>query len=178
MRIRLLLLAALLAVLAACGSSGDPAQGGTATPGGPAATSDTATDAPTDAPAGNGNVDCAKVQAAITELIVPIQLMAQIRDPDAVSTFKEGLAGTKLEPDRILAALHDLHELDGVSSVLGNPKDAVDAYEDAATALKTLFDKASPTQADVDAYNDHIGELSTFLMHQAAISGAVDEADC
>jgi hypothetical protein len=171
------ILAALAITAAACGSSGAPATKAPGTPAQPAATS-ASTEAPTEAQRGNGDVDCAKVTAALATLIVPLQLMAQVQDPSMVGTLKAGTSGPKVDPDQVLAALHDLHELDGVSSPLGSPKEAIDAYEDAAGALKTLLAKDSPTQADVDAYNAHIGDLSAFLMHQSAISGAMGEAHC
>ena len=175
MRTRLLFPAILVVALAGCGSAAAPTQGGVATT---APTKAAPTTASTQAPAGNGSVDCTKVKAALADLIVPIQLMAQLQDPSTVADLKAGTIGPKLDPDKLLADLHDLHELDGVSSPLGDPKAAIEAYESAVGALKTLFAKSPPTQADIDAYKKQVGDMSAFLMHQAAISGAMDQAHC
>jgi glucose/arabinose dehydrogenase len=180
MRTKLLLPAVLAVALAGCGASGAatqaPAQSGVATSAPTHAPA--ATDASTQAPAANGSVDCTKVKAALADLIVPIQLMAQIHDPSAVDSFEKGTIGPKLDPDKILADLADLHALDSVSTPLGDPKAAISAYEDTANALKTLFATSPATQAAVDTYNQHVGEMTTFLMHQSAISAAMDEAHC
>ncbi len=176
MRTRLLAPAILALALAGCGSAAAPTQGGVATTAPTQAPA--ATDAPTQVPAANGSVDCAKVKAALADLIVPLQLMAQIHDPATADSFKAGSIGPKLDPDKILADLHDLHALDGVSSPLGDPKSAIDAYEGAGQALKTLFATSPTTQAAVDTYNQQVGDLTAFLMHQSAISGAMDQAHC
>ena len=175
MRIRRLTPVLVVVLLAACSGGG-----GAASTAKPSAAGQAPTTKPADtaAPAANGSVDCTAVKAALADLIVPIQLMAQVKDPPAVEAMKAGTIGPKLDPDKILADLHALHALDGVASPLGDPKAAIASYEDAANALKTLFAASPVTQDAIDAYNKHVGELTAFLMHQAAISGAMDGAHC
>ena len=82
------------------------------------------------------------------------------------------------DPDTFLAAMQQLHALDGQASVLGDPKAAIEAYEDAAQAAKTLFATDPVTQDAIDAYSEHVGPVAQFLGHQAAIAGAMDAAGC
>ncbi len=174
MRTRLLTPTLFIVLLAACSSGGGAASTATA-----AAPGQTAAGQPADsaAPAGNGSVDCTKVKAALANIIVPVQLLAQIHDPASVEALKSKTIGN-VDPDAFLAALADLHALDGQTSVMGDPKAAIDAYEAAGQAAKTLFAKSAVTQADVDAYNQTVGSLTDFLGHQTALAGAMDAAHC
>jgi hypothetical protein len=174
MRTRLLTPILFIVVLAACSSGGGAASTATA-----AAPGQTAAGQPADsaAPAGNGSVDCTKVKAALADIIVSVQLLAQIHDPAGVDAVKSKTIGD-FDPDTFLAALKDLHALDGQTSPLGDPKAAVDAYEAAGQAAKALFAKSPATQADIDTYNQSVGSLTEFLGHQTAIAGAMDAAHC
>jgi hypothetical protein len=175
MRTRLLLSTLLGAVLLAACSGG-----GTASTAKPAATNAQASSgqpAATPAPAGGGSVDCAAVKVAMAKIIVSVQLLAQMRDADGIEAIKSKTIGN-FDPDEFLAALHDLHALDGQTSVMGDPKAAIDAYEDAGQAAKTLFATKPVTQAAIDAYTAHVGTIGDFLGHQAAIAGAMDSAGC
>ena len=89
-----------------------------------------ATPADTAAPAGGGSVDCTAVKAALAKIIVSVQLLAQMRDPASVEGVQSKTIGN-FDPDEFLAALHELHALDGQTSVMGDPKAAINAYEDA-----------------------------------------------
>ena len=172
MRTRLLTPLLLTVLLAAC-------SGGAASTAKPAAPGQTAAGQPADtaAPAGNGSVDCTKVKAAVAKIVVSVQLLAQMRDPDGVAAVKSKTIGD-FDPDEFLAALKDLHALDGQTSVLGDPKAAIDAYEQAGQAAKTLFATDPVTQAAVDEYNKSVGTITDFLGHQGAIAGAMDAAGC
>ena len=174
MRTRLLLTTLLAAVLlAAC--SGRRRIAATARPAAPAKTA--AAPADSAAPAGGGSVDCTAVKAAMAKIIVSVQLLAQMRDPAGVDAVKSKTMGD-FDPDEFLAALHDLHALDGQTSVMGDPKAAIDAYEEAGQAAKTLFATKPVTQAAIDTYNTHVGTIAGFLGHQGAIAGAMDSARC
>ena len=174
MRTRLLLTTLLGAVLlAACTGGGGSAS--TTKPAGPAQTA--AAPADSAAPAGGGSVDCTAVKAALAKIIVSVQLLAQMRDPAGVDAVKSKTIGD-FDPDEFLAALHELHALDGQTSVMGDPKAAIDAYEEAGQAAKTLFATKPVTQAAIDAYNTHVGTIAEFLGHQGAIAGAMDSAHC
>jgi len=176
MRTRLLITTLLGAVLLAACSAG----GGSASTAKPAATNAQAsTGQPADsaAPAGGGSVDCTAVKAAMAKIIVSVQLLAQMRDPAGVDAVKSKTIGD-FDPDEFLAALHDLHALDGQTSVMGDPKAAIDAYEEAGQAAKTLFATTPVTQAAIDDYNTHVGTIAEFLGHQGAIAGAMDSAHC
>lgn len=82
-----------------------------------------------------------------------------------------------LDLDTFLAAMHDLHALDGYSSPLGDPKTAIAVYEKAGQAARVLFASNPITQAAIDTYNENVGTIGKFLAHQAAIAGAMDAAD-
>jgi hypothetical protein len=170
MKTRLALSALLLtAVLAACGASATGAPP-TANPTAGAATSAAS------APAGNGTLDCAKIKTAAVQLL-DIQFLAQLKTPDTIAAIKAKQIGD-LDLDVFLSAMHDMHALDSYSGALGDPKAAIDVYEKAGNAAKTLFAVASPTQADIDAYNTNVGTVTDFLGHQIAIAGAMDAAGC
>lgn len=173
MRTRLVLPVLLIAVLAACGSGG----GGSTTTNPPANASPTAVGQPTQASGGNSTLDCAKIKAAGADMIVAVQLLAQLTTPDNVELVKSKTIGN-LDLDAFLADMHELHALDAYPSVLGDPKAAIDAYEKAATAAKVLFATEPVTQAAIDTYNQNVGTLTDFLGHQAAISAAMDAAHC
>ena len=168
MRTRLVLPALAIAVLAACGG-GAP----TATPpNGQPGSTQPATAAP---PA--GEVDCAALTAAAQQLFA-VQLLAQMTTPETVQAIRDHQVGN-LDLDAFLAAMTELHALDGYTSVLGAPKPAIEAYEKAARAARELFATEPVTQAAIDAFNDeNVGTIGEFLGHQAAISAAMDEAGC
>ena len=125
---------ALVVVLVAACGSGSASSPAPSAIGGPAATGQPAV---TDEPAGNGKVDCAKVKAAATQLLM-IQFLAQLRTPDSVEQIRTKQFGN-LDVDVFLAALHDLHALDSYPSPLGDPKAAIDFYESAGRAAQALL---------------------------------------
>jgi hypothetical protein len=166
MQTRLVIPALLITALLAGCSSGSP---GATSNGSPSATATTA-------PAGNGQVDCAKLNSAAGPLLM-LQLLAQLTTPDNIASIKAKQVGN-LDLDVFLAAMHDLHALDSYSSPLGDPKAAIDIYEKAGTAAKMLFATDPMTQAAIDTYNQNVGTVTEFLGHQVAIAGALDAAGC
>ena len=172
MRTRLVTPFLLAVLLAACGGSTGAAS--TARP--PDASQAPAAQSAAAAPAGNGKVDCTAVKDAAAQLLM-VQLLAQLRDPDAVEAIRTKQIGN-LDIDAFLAAMHTLHALDGYSSVLGDPKAAIDVYETAGKAARTLFATEPVTQAAIETYNQNVGTLTEFLGHQGAIAGAMDAAGC
>ncbi len=173
MRTRLVLVALIVALLAGCGGGGtasnaNPSTAGSQTSTGPASA--------TAAPAGNGKVDCAAITTAAQQLLM-VQFLAQLRTPDSVEPIKAKQIGN-LDLDAFLAGMHDLHALDSYSSLLGDPKAAIDFYEKAGQAAQTLFATDPVTQAAIDAYLENVGTVADFLGHQIAISGAIDAAGC
>ncbi len=130
-----------------------------------------------DSDSAGGDVDCAAVTKAAQDLL-QVQLMAQIRDPESIATFKSGTIGN-LDTAKFLASMKVLHQLDGHKLTgFDDPKDAIDTYEAAAKQVQELLDADPPSQADIDAYNQSIGTVGEFLGHQAAISGALEDAGC
>lgn len=170
MRIRLVIPALVVALLAACSSGSS----GTASNANPSATD--SQQSGTTAPAGNGKVDCTTIKTAAQQLLM-VQLLAQFRTPDTVEQIKTKQIGS-LDLDTFLAGMHDLHALDTYSSPLGDPKAAIDFYEVAGKAAQTLFAADPITQAAIDTYNQNVGTVAEFLSHQIAISGAIDAAGC
>lgn len=175
MRIRLVAPILLVVLLAACGS-GSGGTASTATPPAGGGQASAGPQAATSAPAGNGKVDCTRIKTAAEQLLM-IQVLAQLKTPDAVAQVKSKEIGN-LDLDAFLAAMHDLHALDSYSSPLGDPKAAIDFYETAGKAAQTLFATDPVTQAALDAYNKNVGTIPDFLSHQVAISGAMDAAGC
>ncbi len=109
--------------------------------------------------------------------LINVQFLAQLTTADTIAAVKAKQMGN-LDLDKFLAAMHTLHALDSYSSLLGDPKAAIDFYETAGKAAQTLFAASPVTQADIDAYNQNVGTVGAFLGHQIAISGAMDAAGC
>ena len=175
MRSRLLALTLVALVAAACGGSG-----GSSTTNPTAAASSTASQAAasTGTGGGTGKVDCSSLKEAGAQMILGSQILAQLRTPDTIQAIKDKTIGSTFDPDAFIAAMQQLHALDGVKSPLGDPKAAIDAYIAAAQAAKDLLAKSSVTQADIDAYLKSVGSISDFLAKQMAISGAMSTAGC
>ena len=133
---------------------------------------------PSSEPAGNGNgsVDCATIKTAAQQLLA-IQFLAQLTTPETIEAIKSKQIGN-LDLDAFLAGMHDLHALDSHSSPLGDPKAAIDFYEEAGKAAQTLFGTEPVTQAAIDTYSQKVGTVDAFLSHQIAISGAMSAAGC
>ena len=179
MRTRLLVpVIALAVVLSGCGSSGSNAKSSetTAAPGGSGTTAAPGTDG-SGKGSGSGSVDCAAIKKAGGEMTVWVQLLAQLDSPDSVTPIKNKEIGN-LDLDKFQADMTTLHQLDGYSSPLGDPKEAIDVYEKAAKAAKVLFATDPIDQAAIDTYMKNVGTVGTFLGHQTAIAGAMDAADC
>jgi hypothetical protein len=174
MQIKLVVPTLLVVLVAACGGSGGTGASPNATT--PAVQPSAAQAASAAPPAGNGKVDCAAINTAAQELL-SVQLLAQMRTPDAVASIKSKAIGN-LDVDKFLAAMHTLHALDGQTSPLGDPKAAIDFYEQAGQAAKTLLATDSPTQAAIDTYLKSVGTVGDFIGHQMAISGAIGAAGC
>ena len=188
MRRLLLPLLAAVALVSCGGSDGDDSSDSTSASDASSAettSDDDASDATTadesaaDETSGNspGDVDCDEIDAAVAEVGVPLQLMAQVRDPENLQSIKDGVMGP-FDVDAFLAAIAQLRVLEAYDSPLGDPGESLDAYEDAGVALKALFAKEAATQADIDEYNTHVGEVGAFLGHQMAIAGALDQVGC
>jgi hypothetical protein len=183
MRIKLAIPVLLVAVLAACGggtaSSVNPSAGGTASSVSPSAGGSQASISQppqTSAPSGKGKVDCTAINAATKQLLM-VQLLAQLRTPDAVGPIKAGQMGN-LDLDAFLASMHELHALDAYASPLGDPKVAIDRYEKAAAAAKVLFATDPITQPAIDTYLQTVGTIAEFIGNKTAIVGAVSAAGC
>ena len=174
MRSRLLALALVALVAAACGGGGGSS---TTTPTAAASVAASQAAASTGT-GGTGKVDCSSLKEAGAQLILGSQILAQLRTPDTVQAVKDKTIGSTFDPDAFIAAMQQLHVLDGVKSPLGDPKAAIDAYIAAAQAAKDLLAKSSVTQADIDAYLKNVGSISDFLGKQMAISGAMSAAGC
>jgi hypothetical protein len=173
MRVRLIIPALLVALLAACGSGGTASTANPSATGGRAATGQPSRTA---APAANGKVDCTTITAAAQQLLM-LQLLAQLRTPDGIEPIRTKQIGN-LDLDAFLAGMHDLHALDPYSSPLGDSKAAIDFYEQAGKAAQVLFATDPITQAAIDTYTRKVGTVSEFLGHQVAIAGAIDAAGC
>lgn len=181
MRTRLVAAALILGLtvtLVSCGggssdSSSSDGDGDAATTA--PASSDSGSDDGSDSSSG-GDVDCAAIDDA-TQQLISVQLLAQLKDVATVEQIESNSVGS-LDIDEFLAGMETLHQLDGYSNPLGDPKEAITLYEEAAAQAKELFDADPPTQEAIDAYQESIGGPAEFLSHQTAIAGARDEAGC
>jgi hypothetical protein len=167
MRIKFVVPAVLVALLAACSATGSASEAGTASTGQQPGAS---------TPAGNGTVDCAAITTAAQELIM-VQFLAQLKTADTIEAVKTHQIGN-LDLDKFLAAMNTLHALDSHPGVLGDPKPAIDFYEKAAKAAQVLFATDPMTQAAIDTYNENVGTITEFLGHESAISAAMGEVGC
>lgn len=129
-------------------------------------------------PPQGGSLDCTAINRASGELVVGVQLLAQIRDPESVERLKGGTAGPRLDLDQLAADLATLDPLAAYPSPLGDPGQAIAAYKSAVAEAKELFAADPATQDAIDAYHSHLGSISDFLGHQVPIGGAVDKAGC
>ena len=166
MRIKLVFSILMLVLVAGCGGAGATP---TTKPNPQATSGGSSTQT-------KGEVDCAAIKKAGEQLLA-IQLLAQLKTPETVASIKDKEIGN-LDLDAFLAAMKVLHALDGYSSMLGDPKEAIDFYEKAGKAALVLFATEPMTQAAIDTYNQNVGTVSDFLGHQAAIAGAIDAAGC
>lgn len=177
----LTVLFSLVVLVASCGGgssdSSSGSDGGSGSSGGGAST--TAADSggsSGSSGSSGGKVDCDAMNQAAQSLI-SVQLLAQLDTPENVAGVGNNTMGN-LDIDQFLADMATLHALDSYSGPLGDPKPAIDAYEDAGTQAKALFEADPPTQEAIDAYMASIGSTGDFLGHQMAISGALEEAGC
>jgi len=178
------LLVGFALVLAACGGGSSDAGSSDGASGSGAKSTTTPTsydsgsgsDSGSDSGSKGGKVDCAEIKTAAQQLL-SIQLLAQLNSPENVAAVKDGTIGN-YDSAAFLDGMKTLHQLDGYSSPLGDPKAAIDAYEAAAQQAQTLLDADPPTQDALDAYMASIGTTAEFLGHQTAISGAMDAAGC
>ncbi len=179
MRPRLLSLALVALVAAACGGAASTPSPTAAAVAPSAANPSVAASeaAASGGGGGTGSVDCTALQPAGAQLIIGAQILAQLRTPDAVASIKSGTTLT-FDPDAFVAAMQSLHVLDGHATPLGDPKPAIDAYVAAGQAAKDLLAKDSVTQADIDAYLTKVGTVGDFLGKQLAITGALSAAGC
>ena len=172
MRTRLVLPVLLVVLLAACGGSGATPNPASSTGSQPS----TGQPSKTTPPPANGKADCATIKTAASQLLM-VQFLAQLSTPDTIAQVKAKQMGN-LDLDTFLTAMHQLHALDSYSSVLGDPKAAIDFYEKAGAAAKVLFATDPMTQSAIDTYMLNVGTVGDFIGHQAAISGAMGSAGC
>jgi len=169
------LLVGLVLALSACGGgqSGDGASAGEGTS--TTAVREARTTTTTIDPGGPGGI-CTRLDEA-AEQLDQVPLFLQLTTPDNVNAIKAKLIGD-LDLDVFFRAMVVLHQLDGSTSPMGDPRDAIDAYERAAVEAKPLFASENPSQASINAYQDEIGDPGTFLAHQTPIAAALTEAGC
>jgi hypothetical protein len=169
MRIRLCVGLVLLALLAACGGDDDDDGDGGAASGSEDTVSVSEPDEADEAASG-GDVDCDAIESS-RDLLVGVQVLAQIRSQDQVDLIKEGTLA--FDPDAFIAAMEEFRALGGVD-------DAVDVYVDAAGEAKVILANDGPVpQEDFDALEAITGpidEVGSFLAHQATIGAAFSEA--
>ena len=176
MRSQIHSLALTAVVVAACGGGGASTTPGPTSAANPTPPASQAA-ASTSSGGGTGSVDCSAFSDAGAQLVIGVQVLAQMRTPDAVAAVKNKTFAN-FDPDAFIAAMQTLHALDGSASPLGDPKAPIDAYIQAGQAAKELLAKSSVTQADVDAYLTTVGTIADFLGKQMAISGAMSAAGC
>jgi len=178
------LLAISTLALAACGGSGDDsAKQPTTTKAGPtsstattvttATTSTTATTATTLLDDGKDAPGCDTLQGRSTTLLRGLQVMVGLTTPEAVTAAKDPAAG--LDLDGLSQFLDETEKLIADHPESGDAAASVEFYRSIISATQDLLDKDPVTQADVDAYQQKVGDADGFLRHQAPIFRIVSE---
>ena len=186
MKIVVLLAVSTLA-LAACGGSGDDsAKQPTTTKAGPTSstattvttattstTASTATTATTLLDDGKNAPGCDTLQGRSTTLLRGLQVMVGLTTPEAVTAAKDPAAG--LDLDGLSQFLDETEKLIADHPESGDATASVRFYRSIISATQDLLDKDPVTQADVDAYQQKVGDADGFLRHQAPIFRIVSE---
>ncbi|MGN6695439.1 MAG: hypothetical protein ACTHN0_14780 [Aquihabitans sp.] len=170
----------LVLALASCGggsSDGSSTSASSSPTAAPTASSTSTTEAESESGGGSSSEErCTKLNDAAAQLeLVPLFL--QLNTPDNVIAVRGKLLGD-LDLDEFFRAMVTLHQLDGSTSPLGDPSAAIDVYERAAVNARPLFETPRPDQADINTYQDSLGDPGAFLSYQTPIAAAISEAGC
>jgi hypothetical protein len=171
----------LVVVALAIGSVGC-SKGSGADNGQPVASSSSGGGAADGGGSGAGAIDCAKVKPALANLVLAIQILAQMRTPEQYDLVKKGTV--TFDPKQTAADLEAIRPLEGVNlpTALGGPgavKKSIDLYvqaNDLATQNLAVDDPF--TQAKGKELADLTKDTATFLRGQTAIAAALGEAKC
>ena len=157
---RALVCSLLALVLAGCG--GTATVGGTVSP----APSTPGASSPGDSSPGSsagGSGDCsALTKQDLATFIVGSQVLAQVRDKDTLSAASSGVMGS-YTPDTFGTLLAKL------SFLTGDAAEGLAKITAANDAVKKLA-SGSPTQADLDAYQQQTGGVAGVLKAQLAVN--------
>lgn len=160
---RVLVCTALALVLAGCGGTGSIVREGSSSPGGSTGTSATPADSGTSTPSPDGGAGCGTLtKQDLATFIVGTQLLAQVRDKATLEGITSGTIGS-YSPDQLAAILAKM------SFLTGDAADGLAAITSANDAVKGLA-AGSPSQADLDAYQQKIGGVAGLLKAQLAVN--------
>ena len=164
------LLVGFTLLLSACGGGGSDALSGEDAETTAAPASGAVEDGP------RSGFDCAKLRKASQQL-ASVQLLAQLDNPQTIGQLKAN-PDLPLDLDAFLEAMETLHQLDGVETSIGDPKESIDFYKTTADLAQVLFAADPPTQGAIDEYQATLGERSDFLSRQAVIAAGLDAVGC
>lgn len=131
--------------------------------------------------AATSDVDCAGLEPRVSELLVAMQFVAQLKTPEDFKQLADKGTATpaemKLDLDASLATLSELHGLDGYDAPpFGSPKADIDAIQSGFEGAKRLAAQGTPNQAEIDEFQTSaIGPVTKWVQHQASISAALSE---
>ncbi len=166
---RVLVCTALALVLAGCGGTGSIVREGSSSPGGSTGTSATPADSGTSTPSPDGGAGCGPLpKQDLATVIVGMQLLAQVRDKDTLDSITGGTLG-KYSPEELGAVLAKM------SFLTGDAADGLAQIVAANEAVKILA-AGSPSQADLDAYQQQIGGVAGILKSQLAVNLGIAQA--
>lgn len=166
---RVLVCTALALVLAGCGGTGSIVKEGSSASGGSSGTSATPADSGTSTSSPDGGAGCGTLtKQDLATFIVGTQLLAQVRDTDTLDSITGGTIG-KYSPEELGAVLAKM------SFLTGDAADGLAKIVAANDAVKALA-AGSPSQADLDAYQQQIGGVAGILKAQLAVNLGIAQA--
>ncbi len=171
-------------LLPSCGGSSSPATTvAAATPifTAPTTAPTTAADAANEPGSGsssNGKIDCSiKGSPRFVDLIVGLQLIAQLNSQATVDSVKTQTIG-RYDPKQLASLLEALKPLGGSDyPPFGDPADSIDLYLRANEKAAELLAIDGPIpQAKFDELSAIVGNRAKFLLGKASIGEALDKA--
>ena len=126
----------------------------------------------------NASICAPEGTAGMQALGLGVQLLAQ-PSLNTIVAVRNGEAGFAdlYDVDAMREGIADYRALDGhPADGYDDPKVVLDKWEDLTTRLDAMINGASePTQADIDAYKDAMGEPQDLIMSQLDLGLALDK---
>ena len=166
--------------LIACGGSSDEASDSSDidTP----AASDNASDSGDSGDSGDsaessGDLDCAAIQESLAATTTPLQIVAQLKTADQWDVLNDGVLAFDVE--EFQAGVEGLRPLESLPENGAAVAEGLDVYAEAGALIAEAQQSPDPASTEANASLTALTEdVSTFLLYQADIGMALDEAGC